>query len=274
MSIQAIGPAAIPSLGLGTYRSTGAAAVDIVKRALAEGYTQLDTAQFYDNEAAIGQALAEAAIPRERVFITTKIFPSDFSARDFVAAAERSLSALGTDYVDLLLLHWPSREVPLEETLGALNAVIRAGKARFGGVSNFTIAQTEAARALLDTPLAANQIEFHPLLDQRRLTGRLEALGVPFQAYMPLARGGVVAHPLLTEIGAGHRASAAQVALAWALSKPGAVVLPKTLSPPRLKENLAATELRLSEEEIARIDALGTSAGRLCRPAGLEPDWD
>ncbi|MEY8839519.1 aldo/keto reductase, partial [Cribrihabitans sp. XS_ASV171] len=172
------------------------------------------------------------------------------------------------------LLHWPSKEVPLAETLGAMNGLIADGKVRHGGVSNFTISMLEETRELLGSPLAANQVEVHPFIDQTRLMEHMVAHRIPFEAYSPLAQGEVMGNPTLKEIAEAKGATEAQVTLAWILAHPGGIAIPKTANPERLSQNLAAAEIRLSEEEIARIDALRRADGRIVQPEGLTPDWD
>jgi len=274
MTLKEIGPAGIPSLGFGTFRMAPDEAEKMVDAALAEGFRHIDTAQAYDNEEGVGRGIARSGVRRDEVFLTTKILPEFFAPDRFKAKLNESLRRLGTDHVDLLLLHWPSRQVPVSETIGALNDLIRAGKVRHGGVSNFTIAMVDEARAALETPLATNQIELHPFIDQRKLISHLAINNIPVEAYSPLAQGKVAENNVLKDIGAAHKATAAQVALAWILAQPGGIALPKTASPERLAANLAAAEIRLSEEELARIDALARPEGRLVSPDGLAPDWD
>ncbi|MCT4371298.1 aldo/keto reductase [Yangia mangrovi] len=274
MTIRKIGPAGIPSLGLGTFRMNPGEARQMTAAALAEGYRHIDTAQAYGNEVEVGEGLRASPVPRSDVFVTTKILPKDFAAGDFRKATETSLRALDTDYIDLLLLHWPSKEVPLSETLPVLDALIAEGKVRFGGVSNFTIPMLQEAQEVLSTPLAANQVEMHPFIDQARLQAFLKGRGVPLEAYAPLAQGKVMDEPELAEIAEAHGASAAAIALAWLLHKPGTVALPKTAKVARLSGNLAASEITLSDEEVARIDALAGPNGRIVSPEGLAPDWD
>lgn len=274
MIIRNIGPAGIPSLGLGTFRMNPGEAREITAAALAEGYRHIDTAQAYENEAEVGEGLRAASVPRSEVFVTTKILPRDFASVDFRKAAEASLKALGTDYIDLLLLHWPSKEVPLAETLPVLDALIDEGKVRFGGVSNFTIPMLREARAILRAPFAANQVELHPFIEQAKLQDFMRTEGIPLEAYAPLAQGKVMGDPVLAEIAETHGSSAAAIAVAWLLHKPGTVALPKTAKASRLAGNLAAAEITLSTEEIARIDALAHSGGRIVSPDGLAPDWD
>lgn len=274
MSITMIGPAKIPSLGFGTFQLEQDAVTNMVAAALAEGFRHIDTAQAYDNEAQVGEGLRRAGTRRDEVFLTTKILPEHFAPEAFIAAAEASLKRLGTDYVDLLLLHWPSRHVPIADTIGALNDLISAGKVRHGGVSNFTMDMVDQAQAALNTPLAANQIELHPLIDQTRMIAHLASKGIPVEAYSPLAQGKVMEDATLREIAAAHDASPAQVALAWILTRPMSIALPRTGNKNRLAGNLHAAEIVLSADEIARIDALGTAEGRLVSPETLAPEWD
>ncbi|WP_323804472.1 aldo/keto reductase [Sulfitobacter litoralis] len=274
MSIILIGPAQIPSMGFGTFQLEQDTVADMVTAALSEGFRHIDTAQAYDNEEQVGEGLRRADVRRDEVFLTTKILPEHFSPEAFIAAAETSLKRLGTDYVDLLLLHWPSKDVPIAETIGALNELIAAGKVRHGGVSNFTMDMVDQAQAALNTPLAANQIELHPLIDQTRMISHLASKGIPVEAYSPLAQGKVMENATLRDIAAAHDASPAQIALAWILTRSMSIALPRTGNTNRLASNLRAAEIMLSAEEIARIDALGTTEGRLVSPETLAPDWD
>lgn len=267
------GEAEIPALGLGTWDLRGEAARDMTARALAEGWRHLDTARMYGNEAEVGAALRAAAVPRDQVFLTTKIWPDDHAPARLRAAAEDSLRTLGLDHVDLLLLHWPSKEVPLEETIPALDALRRDGLARHVGVSNFTLAMVDRVLELMEAPLTVNQVEFHPFLDQSRMLAKLAECGAALTAYSPLAKGRVGTEPLLQEIGGAHGVGAGATALAWILAK-GAIAVPKTATPARLAENMAAAEVRLSDEEVAAIDGLARPDGRLVNLAGIAPDWD
>ncbi|MCO6384850.1 aldo/keto reductase [Oceanicola sp. 502str15] len=274
MTIRNIGPAGIPNLGLGTFRMEPGKARDIVAAALSEGYRHIDTAQAYGNEAEVGKGIHSSGVPRDQIFLTTKILPRDFAAADFRTATEASLTALGLDHIDLMLLHWPSKEVPLSETLPVLDALIDEGKVRFGGVSNFTIAQVEEARSILRAPIAANQVELHPFIDQSKLLPYLEAQGIPVEAYAPLAQGGVMTEPVLQQIAEAHGTTPAAIAVAWVLHKPNGIAIPKTAKAERLAGNLAAAEVTLTAEEIDRIDGLSRRDGRIVSPDGLAPEWD
>ncbi|PLS20928.1 aldo/keto reductase [Neptunicoccus cionae] len=274
MSITLIGPAQIPSMGFGTFQLEQDTVADMVAAALSEGFRHIDTAQAYENEEQVGEGLRRADVRRDEVFLTTKILPEHFSPEAFIAATEASLKRLGTDYVDLLLLHWPSRDVPIADTISALNDLISAGKVRHGGVSNFTMDMVNQAQAALNTPLAANQIELHPLIDQTRMIAHLDSKGIPVEAYSPLAQGKVMENATLREIGNAHDVSPAQIALAWILTRPMSIALPRTSNPDRLADNLRAADIVLSVEEIAHIDAVGTAEGRIVSPGTLAPEWD
>ncbi|MGM0586527.1 MAG: aldo/keto reductase [Pseudomonadota bacterium] len=265
--------ARIPALGLGTWRLEGRQATEMVSRALAEGWRHIDTARMYGNEAEVGAGIRASDVPRDEVFLTTKIWPDDHAPERLRAAAEDSLRRLGLDHVDLLLLHWPSREVPFEETLPALAGLRAAGLARHVGVSNFTRAQFREAQALCEAPLVTNQVEFHPWLDQSAMLGLLAEYGAALTAYVPLAKGRAAQDATLARIGAAHGVGGPAVALAWCLAK-GAVAIPKTATPARLAENAAALEVTLSAAEIAEIDTLAEPDGRLVDIAGIAPDWD
>ena len=273
-TVQA-GRARIPALGFGTWKLRGREATEMVARALAEGWRHVDTARMYGNEAEVGAGLRAASVPRSEVFLTTKIWPDDHAPEALRAAAEDSLRKLGTDHVDLMLLHWPSKTVPLEETIPALNRLIADGLAAHVGVSNFPRWQLREAARLSETPLAVNQVEFHPFFDQSAMLDLLAELGMALTAYIPLARGKAAEDPTLARIGEAHGVSAAAVALAWILAK-GAIAIPKTANPARLAQNAAALDLTLAAGEIAEIDALATGPRLVSDPSRPElmPDWD
>ncbi|WP_375261563.1 aldo/keto reductase [Palleronia sp.] len=273
MPIKHIGPARIPNLGLGTFQTDAGKTAEIVEQALKEGYRHIDTAQAYGNEAEVGEGIRASGVPRDEIFLTTKIMPDRHAADDFRKAAEESLEALDVGHIDLLLLHWPSKSVPLKETLPVLDALIDEGHVRFGGVSNFTIAHLEEAKSVMNHPIAANQVEFHPFVDQRNLMAALDAMQIPWEAYSPLARGNVLQDDTMKEIAAAHDANPAQISVAWILAK-GGVAIPKTANKDRLADNLASAQIKLSDDEIARIDGLRQGNGRLISPDNMAPDWD
>ena len=253
----------VPRLGFGTWQLTGRAAREGVRDALEIGYRHVDTARMYRNEAEVGAAIAASGVDRGDVFLTTKIFPSDFEPARLKAAAQDSLRALGTDYVDLLLLHWPSDTVPLERTLEALRELQEAGRIRHAGVSNFPAAMLE--RALDVIPLLADQVEYHPYAEQDALLEVVRERDLTLTAYSPLARGRVGRDRVLREIGAAHGKSPGQVALRWLIEQPQVTAVPKAASHERRVENFDVFDFELSAEERERIAAL-RKAGRRIAP--------
>ena len=265
----------IPSFGLGTFRLTGQAVIDSVKSALELGYRAIDTAQIYQNEADVGQAIAESAVPRSELFITTKIWVENYAADKLVPSLRDSLQKLRTDYVDLLLIHWPApgNGVELAEYMAALAEVKKAGLTRQIGVSNFNIALTEQAIEVVGKgEIATNQIELSPYLQNSKLTAFLKEQGITVTSYMTLAYGKVLKDPVLAEIANKHKATVAQVALAWALQL-GYAVIPSSTKRENLASNLLARDLHLDDEDMARIATLERN-GREVSPEGLAPIWD
>jgi diketogulonate reductase-like aldo/keto reductase len=245
---------AVPALGLGTWELTGDACARAVEHALALGYRHLDTAQGYGNEAEVGAGLRRSGVPRDQVFLTTKVRPRFFEPEQLGPSVEASLAALAVDHVDLLLLHWPRTDVPLEDTLGALHAVRERGLTRHVGVSNF--APSWVARAAATGPIFTNQVEYHPFLSQAALLRQAEDLDLLLTAYSPVARGAVGDDAVLQAIGAAHGKSAAQVALRWLVQQPRVLAIPKAASPEHQRANLEIFDFVLSDDEMARIHAL------------------
>lgn len=274
MRIVEANGARIPALGLGTWELKGDTATRMVREAIDGGYRHIDTARMYDNEAAVGRGIAEAGTPRSDIFLTTKIWPTDFAPDALTAAAEDSVRTLGVDHVDLLLLHWPSREVPLEDTIGALNAARERGLTRHIGISNFNTALVDQAVDLSDAPLVTNQVEYHPFLDQSTLLAGLRGHGITLTSYSPIAKGEVVGHEIIKEIADRHGASEVQVTLAWHITQPGVIAIPRTSKPERALDNLEALDLTLSNGEIDAISALGSAEGRMVHMPNLAPEWD
>ncbi|MCE0914648.1 2,5-didehydrogluconate reductase DkgB [Pseudomonas sp. NMI760_13] len=265
----------IPTFGLGTFRLTGQAVIDSVKSALALGYRVIDTAQIYKNEAEVGQAIAESGVPRDELFITTKIWVDHYAADKLIPSLRESLAKLRTDHVDLLLIHWPApgNGVELPEYMQALADAKRQGLTRQIGISNFNIELTRQAIAVVGQgEIATNQIELSPYLQNSKLTAFLQEQGITTTSYMTLAYGKVLKDPLLTEIAAKHKATVAQVALAWALQL-GYAVIPSSTKRENLASNLLARSLRLDADDMARIATLERN-GREVSPDGLAPAWD
>jgi 2,5-diketo-D-gluconate reductase B len=255
-----------PWPGLGTSGVEDQECTDTVVRALEAGYRHVDTAQMYDNEAAVGDALATADVDREDVFLATKIDPSNLGREDALATAEESLDRLGVDSVDLLYVHWPLRAYDPAETLPAMDELYDAGLTRAVGVSNFTPDLLDEAADLLDAPIAAHQVECHPYLQQDELVERAREDGHALVAYSPLAQGDVVDDPVLQEIAAERDATPAQVALAWLGDRDPVVPIPQGRGD-HVEENLAAREVALTDADRERIAALDEGR-RLIDPDG------
>ena len=263
----------IPALGFGVFRMSDEEVEAVVPAALEAGFRHFDTAQIYRNEAALGRALAKAGVPRDELFLTTKVWVDKYNADSFAASVDESLEKLKVDQVDLLLLHWPTDKVAIADQIPLLNEVQAAGKTRFIGVSNQNIAQMKESVALSRAPIVTNQVEIHPYLDQSALAASAKANGVALTAYFAMADGAVPRDPVLQKIGAGHGKTAAQVALRW-LIQHGFIVLSKTAKPDRVPENFAVFDFALTDDEMAAIAALARPDGRLVSPAGLAPHWD
>jgi 2,5-diketo-D-gluconate reductase B len=250
------GGGGMPVLGLGTWQLRGRECQEAVRTALALGYRHLDTAEMYGNEAEVGAGLRASGVAREEVFLTTKVWPEHFRAPALRRAADDSLRRLRLEYVDLLLLHWPSSDVPLAETVGALNEVAAQGKTRAIGVSNFSTGLLEEAVALSAAPIASDQVQMHVLSPQVALRRRARALGIAVTAYSPLAKGRLATHPVLTRIGGKYGKSASQVALRWLIQQEGVSAIPKASREPHLRANLEIFDFTLDADDLAALAAL------------------
>ncbi|OAP40772.1 2,5-didehydrogluconate reductase [Sinorhizobium glycinis] len=265
----------IPALGFGTFRMSGAEVLRILPEALKIGFRHVDTAQAYGNEAEVGEVIHHSGIPRADIFLTTKVWVDRYRHDDLIASVDESLRKLKTDHVDLLLLHWPGgSDVPMAERIGALNEVRKAGKVRHIGVSNFNTAQMEEAVSLSDAPIATNQVEYHPYLDQTKVLQAARGHGMSLTAYYAMANGKVPSEQLLNDIGARHGKTAAQVTLRWLVQQQDVITLSKTATEARLKENFAIFDFALTREEMAAIRGLARPDGRIVNPGGLAPEWD
>ncbi len=265
--------AAVPALGFGVFRMSDAEVERVVPAALEAGFRHFDTAQIYQNEAALGRALQAAGARRDDLFLTTKVWVDNYSADAFAASVDESLDRLKVDQVDLLLLHWPADQVPIAEQIERLNAVQAAGKTRFIGVSNQNIAQMRESIERSAAPIVTNQVELHPYLPQHALTAAAKEAGVAVTAYYSMADGAVPKDEVLQRIGARYGKSAAQVGLRWLIQQ-GYVALSKTANPARVAENIAIFDFALDDADMAAIAALARPGGRLVSPAGLAPAWD
>lgn len=263
----------VPAFGLGTFRLKDEVVRHSVGQALEVGYRAIDTAQIYGNEADVGAAIAASAVPRDQLFLTTKIWTENLSADALIPSLERSLEALRTDHVELTLIHWPSRSVPLEDSLGALMRAREQGLTRHIGVSNFNIALLQQSIAAVGaTNIATNQIELSPYLQNRAVTDFARQQGIHTTSYMTLGYGKLLADPVLADIAAAHGATPAQVALAWAMAM-GYAVIPSSTRRAHLQANLDSCQLVLGAEDMQRIAAL-ERGDRQVSPDGLAPAWD
>ncbi len=264
----------IPALGFGTYKLTGDACQTAVSKALEVGYRHIDTAQFYNNEADIGTAIAASGVKRKDIFLTTKIWPDNAAEGKLQKSFDESLKKLKTDYVDLLLIHWPSSPAPFAEQMKALQSVKDAGKAKLIGISNYTIPQMKEVVEKIGAPLAANQVEYHPYLSQKPLLDYIRAHGMFLTAYCPLAQGKIAGDPVLGKIAKAHGKTTGQVALRWLIQQERVAAIPKAGSEKHIRENFDIFDFALSDGEMNEIFALARPDGRIVNPAGIAPKWD
>jgi diketogulonate reductase-like aldo/keto reductase len=264
--------ARIPSVGFGTMRLKEEAGAAAILSAIKTGYRHLDTAAYYGNERVVGAAMRASGVKREDFFLTTKVRDNNLKADDFARSLDNSLKALDLAVVDLLLIHWPNPNVPMAESIGALNKAKRDGLARHVGVANFTVALMDEAMRATKEPLVTNQIEVHPFLDQGKVIAAAHAHGMSITAYCPIARGRVPGNPVLERIAKAHGKSAAQISLRW-LVQQGIIVIPGSGTPERQKENFEIFDFTLTPAEMTEIAGLKRSDGRVVNPPHA-PQWD
>ncbi|KYH26776.1 2,5-diketo-D-gluconate reductase B [Halalkalicoccus paucihalophilus] len=257
----------IPTVGLGTWDIGGETVEESVRSALDAGYRHIDTAEGYMNESEIGNALAD--YDREDVFLTSKVLPSNLAYESVIEACEASLDRLGTDYLDLYLIHWPNPAISLRETLNGMARLHERGLVRNVGVSNFSAYQLSAAHHVSEVPIAVNQIEFHPWFQRPGLVEYCRETGTVVEAAAPLARTGVFDDETIQELAEKYDTSPAQVALRWAIENE-VPVLPKSSSPEHVRENLSVLDWELDDEDRRRIDELDRD--RPCYDTGAR-DW-
>ncbi|MFW0756707.1 2,5-didehydrogluconate reductase DkgB [Pseudomonas sp. H11T01] len=265
----------IPAFGLGTFRLQGQVVIDSVSTGLELGYRVIDTAQIYENEAEVGRAIAGSGIPREELFITSKIWVANFAKDTLIDSLKESLRKLQTDYLDLTLIHWPSPEdkVPVAEFMGALLEAKQQGLTRQIGISNFTVDLMKQAIAAVGADnIATNQIELHPYLQNRTVVEFAQRQGIQITSYMTLAYGEVLKDPVIQQIADQRQATPAQVTLAWAMQS-GYAVIPSSTQRANLQSNLKACALTLSAADMALIATL-ERGHRLTSPKGIAPIWD
>jgi 2,5-diketo-D-gluconate reductase B len=265
--------AEIPAIGFGTS-GLGYITAEHVAAALKAGYRHIDTARKYGTEPAVGEAMRVSGIPRGDIFICTKVSHENLHAGDFARSVDESLKALGVNYVDLLLVHWPEKNTPLAETMEALAKAKRQGLTRHIGVANFNIAMLDDAIALCPEPLVTLQVECHPYLDQSKVIAACRERGMVLTAYCPLARGRIEGDPVLTDIGRRHGKSCAQVALRWLMQQQMVAAIPRSSNAARVAENIGVFDFELDDEDMRRIGELKRRDGRTANPVGRAPLWD
>ena len=264
----------IPAIGMGTWTLKGDQCAELVAAAIDVGYRHIDTAAMYANEDAVGRGIAGSGIARDDIFVTTKVWWTDIAPGDLERSAEQSLARIGLDHVDLLLIHWPNPRVPVADSIGALNRVRERGLARNIGVSNFTTALLDEALRASDAPLVADQVEYHPMLNQDKVHAACRKAGMAMVSYCPLYRGGALFdRPEI--VGPARRLgkAPAQIVLRWHVQQDGVVAIPRTTRRERLAENLAVFDFELDAAEMDAISALSSANSRIC-DFEFSPRWD
>ncbi|TDR94498.1 aldo/keto reductase [Enterovirga rhinocerotis] len=270
--VQANG-ATIPAIGLGTFKLEGEACAQAVSTAIEAGYRHVDTAKMYGNEAAVGEGLRASGVPRDEIFVTTKVWWEDIAPGDLERSAEASLGRLGLDAVDLLLIHWPNPAISLAGSIEALCRAKTKGLARHIGISNFPTALIREALDLATEPLVANQVEYHPWLDQSAVLAACREGGLALTSYCPLGRGELVNDPAVIRIAEAHGKTPGQIILRWQVQQPGVVAIPKSGTPRNILANLDVFDFALGEDEMKTLSALARPNGRMVKP-DFAPAWD
>ncbi|KQS15473.1 glyoxal reductase [Exiguobacterium sp. Leaf187] len=250
----------MPQLGYGVFKVPEEEVYEAVSEALRVGYRSIDTAMIYENEEGVGRALRDSGIPREEIFLTTKVWNSDHGYEETLAAFETSLQKLGVDYVDLYLIHWPMpKEDRYVETWRALEHLYAEGKTHAIGVSNFHIPHLERILAEGSIVPAVNQIELHPFLSQEAIRDFCRKHGIVVEAWSPLMKGrDALTHPVIVDIANRHQKTPPQVVLRWHLQH-DIVAIPKSVTPSRIRENLDVFDFSLSDADMQAIDQLNAN---------------
>jgi len=243
----------VPKLGFGTWQLDGETARESVSHALSAGYRHIDTAQLYENEAGVGEAIATADVDRDEVFLTTKVDPSNRSREDIVNSIEESVERLMLDQVDLLLIHWPHPLADLETVMQGLNTAVNRKLTRFIGVSNFDVDQLERAREHSTAPVFTNQVLFHPWWPQRELLRYCQDNDIILTGYSPLANGGAIDDDVLAELGGRYGKSGPQAALRWATQHRNVITIPMSTTRQHIAENIDIFDFMFTREEHDRI---------------------
>ncbi|EMA69935.1 aldo/keto reductase [Halorubrum distributum] len=260
--------AELPALGLGTYDLSDGETADSVRAALDAGYAHIDTAEGYMNEAAVGDALAASGVDRDDVFLTSKVLAKNLNYESVIESCEASLDRLGTDYLDLYLIHWPNRAISLRETLRAMAELRERGLVRDIGVSNFSAYQLSCAHHISDVPIAVNQIEFHPWFQRPDLVDYCRETDTVVEAAAPLARTDVFGDEVVADLAEKYDKHPAQVVVRWAIDS-GVVPLPRSSTPEHVRAN-ADLDWELDEADRRRLDERDRDAPVYDTPAR---DW-
>ena len=271
MKTETIREITLPKIGFGTGRLGGTMFPNrrrdshwlaAVRSALEAGYSHIDTAEFYSlgySEELIGRAIRETGTKREDLFITSKVWPNHLSYKNVLRACAGSLRRLGTDYLDLYLIHWPNPFLPMNETFRALNQLVREGKVRNIGVSNFNLQRLKEAQSLCETPLLTNQIPYSVQTRTYLKNGVIEYCQqneVLVTAYTPVEHGRIGADKVVRSIADAHQITPHQVALAWLIAQPRVITIPMSFNPKHQTENLEAADIELSKTEIEQLNQL------------------
>lgn len=263
----------IPAIGFGTFELEPQDAKAMTTHALKTGYRHIDTAQIYNNEEAVGAGIKQSGVAREDIFLTTKVWIDSYADGDLQQATQKSLDRLGTDYVDLLLLHWPNPDVALSETMDALNDVRERGLTRNIGISNFTSTLIDEAVDKSRAPLVVNQVEYHPYLSQKPVKETLGKHNMALTAYCPLAQGSVFSDATLARIGKAHGKNAGQVTLRWLIQQGDVIAIPRSTNPEHVDSNFDVFDFELTDAQMQDITALHRDEGRIISPS-FAPIWD
>ena len=265
--------AKIPAIGFGTWQLSGETCKGAVVAALECGYRHVDTAKMYGNESEVGDGLRSAGVARDEIFVTTKVWRDDLHEGDLQRSAEGSLKRLGLDKLDLLLIHWPNRNIPLKESIKALCETRARGLTRHIGVSNFPVALFEQALAVASEPIVTNQCEYHPWLDQTKVLAACRKHGVSFTSYCPLGRGEGPRDPAIKKIAEAHGKTPSQVLLRRHIQQPDVIAIPRSGTPAHIRENIAITGFQLLPQEMRAISGMARNDGRIV-DFDWAPDWD
>ena len=263
----------VPKLGFGTWLIKGPQCVKAVQMALEIGYRHIDTAQIYGNESEVGEALKQSRIAREQIFLVTKVWRDSLSSKEVMSSTEESLKKLKTDYVDLLLIHWPNITVPLEETLSTMQKLIEQKKTKWIGVSNFPVELIETSKKLAPEVIC-NQVEYHPFLDQRPVLKAVGKYNMFLTAYSPLARNRVFKNKILQKMGDKYSKTAGQIVLRWLIEQKNVVAIPKAAKQKHAESNFNIFDFQLSESDRLILGNMHYSQNQRLVDPEWAPEWN